>query len=511
MFEVSEIRLAIAAMLALGAVSSSSATENTLDAAFAGAADSFQGLRMDSSLGSQRMMLAAAEGTGGSDSSGVPTLEKPKSTTKDAGEAAISTDWGNASGGSLFGADSPMGATQRASTAGYELSGGVASGHAPAQGAILTSPSRGRPIFTFDNGIFVYPAVTLGFGRNDNLTGTQTNKIGTNFTLLKPELLAEMKHAGDRYTMSYSGNYARYNSSSPDDYDHHEVWAAADNYFTSRIRLGWGVGYIDRTDARGSTNSGATPVPSRWHSPVFRALGIYGAQGAIGRAELETSVMQKRYTNNRTTTEAMDVDTTMVAGRFYYRFMPKTSALVELKNTRANYILGTSTQDGDARTVHLGVTWDATAKTTGTIKMGRTSKNFDNNATFKDGSLATWEASVRWSPLTYSTVDFLAAKTTDESTGVGSFLVNNTNSATWNHKWASYISSRLTAGLTKTEYMNSPTGRKDDTKSYGIGMFHELGYNFRLGVDWTHTDKTSSDPVNDFKRNVTMLSLEGVL
>lgn len=418
----------------------------------------------------------------------------------------------NFSGGlseSVLGGDATGGASQQAVTAGYELGGtGVAGGRMTTQGNILTSPAKGRPI-RFENGIFVYPAALVGLGYNDNVLGTTVNRTSSSLWVLQPGVVTEFKTHGDRYTLSYLGNYGRYASSSADDYNYHEFWMAADNYFTSRTRLGWGVGYLERSDPRGSTNRVSSSEPDRWHAPVVRALGIYGAPGAIGRIELETSWMQKRYENNRAFTETADVDQTMVAGRFYYRFLPRTSALVEVRNTWSTYVATNAFPGDNADTrLYAGLTWEATAKTSGTFKIGRAYKSF-SNAALSESSLSSWEGNVRWSPLTYSTFDLATSRTPTDTTGVGNFLTNTGTSLTWTHKWASYISSRVSAGILKTEYAADP--RKDDTRNYGVGFFTELGYRTRLGLDWGYTNRNSNQDLFDFKRNVVMATLEFVL
>lgn len=428
-------------------------------------------------------------------------------------EPQPSTNWSNSgTGAPLFGNDSSVSAVQQSVTAGYELGGtGIAGGAAPAEGGIMTAAGRGRPI-RFENGVFVYPSVLVGLGYNDNVTGRNTDRISSGVIALRPELVGELKHAGDRYTLSYVGNYAHYDSSSDDDYNHHEFWAAGDNYFTSRARLGWGVGYMEKSDPRGYRADSAaanSSEPDRWHAPVLRALGIYGAPGAIGRVELETSWMQKRYENNRSYTEQADVDLTVVSGRFFYRVMPRTSLVFEARDTWANYVSssGSVGNNTDLR-LYAGVTWDATAKTTGTIKVGRAYKDFSDSSR-ESSALNSWEGSVRWAPLTYSTFDLVTSRTPADSTGVGSFTTTTATSLVWNHKWASYISSRVSAGLVKTIYEANP--REDNTKNYGVGFFTELGYRTRLGLDWANTDRNSNQDTNDFKRNVMMATLEFVL
>lgn len=463
-------------------------------------------IAMGMAFGTQSAMAQEAEGAAkapvGQENKAQQT-DTQQTTTWDLG---ATTPSGNVGG--FFGdANDNTGINARSAMANYQLGAGVGYTGNSTDGNILTAPVRGRA-FRFDNGIFLYPSVSTGYGYNDNVLGTQTDKRGSTIFVVRPELVAELKSRGDRYSLSYQGNYGRYQDSSADNFNYHELWMAGDNYFTNRARLGWGVGYIERSDPRGSNDSTSGSEPNRWHAPVVRLHGIYGAQGSIGRLELSASRMEKRYDNNRTSTIGSDVDLTTVSGSFYYRFMPKTSAVFEVRNTWANYVLGTSTMDNTDSRVYAGLIWEATAKTTGTFKLGRAYKNFDSSAR-EDGSSASWEGTVRWAPLTYSTFDLALTRAPSDSTGQGNFIINNASTLAWTHKWASYISSRVNVGVVKSDYKG--VDRADTTKTYGFGFFHEIGYRARVGIDWTRTDRSSNNNIYDFKRNTTMLTLDLVL
>lgn len=430
-------------------------------------------------------------------------------TTSSAAESAdgVSIFGAGGSSGSGLGGNSAAGIGQQSVTAGYELGGqGVAVGGLPMGGGILTAPGKGMPI-RFENGIFVYPSALIGFGRNNNVLGKTTNKVASNIWVLQPAVVGELKRAGDRYTLSYQGNYGRYTSDTADDYNHHELWLAGDNYFTARARLGWGIGYLEQSDARGATNRAISTSPDRWHAPVVRALGVYGAPGAIGRIELEGSWMQKRYENNRSYTAVADVDVSTASGRFFYRIMPKTSLVFEGRETLSRYQTAISSDNDDLR-LYTGVTWLATAKTTGTLKFGREFKSFAD-ATHRSSSLPSWESSIQWLPLTYSIFDLKTSKGAMDSNGLGNYVTNTATTLTWNHKWATFISSRVNAGLVKTTYDGN--ARKDDTKNYGLAFYRDIGYNARLGLDWSHTNRNSNDDLYDFERDVLMLTLEVIL
>jgi hypothetical protein len=423
-----------------------------------------------------------------------------------------SSTGGPAQGGglmdSVFGLPNPSSSMGQSSvTPSYELGGIGQARLGTPQAVITTAPTYGLPI-RMDNGIFVYPNVFVGGGTNSNVVGTNVNPVSSNFWTLQPVVVGELKNQGDRYTLRYAGNYTRYDSSSADNYSHHDIQLAGDNYFTSRSRLGWGVGYIAKTDPRGSTDRGLSATPDSWNAPLVRALYIYGIAGAPGRIEAEALHQQKRYDNNRATTFGSDVDLTTVSGRFFYRVMPRTSAVLEVRQTNADYIDSTSTNDNTDRRYLVGLVWDATAKTTGTFKVGQVEKKFSSSA--RQGTTdSTWEGAVRWSPLTYSVWDLILSKAPADSTGFGDYIKNTGTTLMWNHQWASTISSRASVGSVQSDF--AATTRSDNAKNYGLGFFYSVSRSVRAGLEWTGTDRSSNVSIYEFSRSVTMLSLEATL
>lgn len=459
-------------------------------------------------------VLAAADtGVAGE----VPAADQGQKKTSQAPAETTPAEsfFGIGSSSRLFGGSDPSSSlSQQSATAGYELrgSGAGAMGY-PGGANALTGTGRGAAI-AFENGIFVYPSIFAAIGHNDNLlSGPPTASLVSSIVFnVVPGLLAEIKSHGDRYTLSYLGNYSRYESSSIDNYDHHDLFLAGDNTFTSRAHLGWKAGYLKNSDPRGATDRPSLPGagPDLWHASVANAIFSYGAAQATGRVELETNLQDKRYLNNRLYTAGSDADISMLSGRFFYRVMPKTSLLFEVRNTRYDYTEDILLNSNTERRYYVGVTWLATAATTGTFKLGRLTTNF-TDPNHADYSGASWEGGIRWTPLTYSTVDVTTSKSTADTTsaGTGSYILNTSTNVMWNHQWASYIASRVSAGMLTSDYVGG--NRKDDTKTYGFGFFHDLNHRLRAGVDWTLTDRSSSQSVYDFKRNVVMFSIEGTL
>lgn len=437
---------------------------------------------------------AAASGTAASTAADTPTVT-PSSNNSSYGFM-----------GGMFSAPGTTGGlNQLSSTPSYELTG-IGRRSDAAEASILTVPGNGVPV-RFENGVFVYLSALAGLGHNSNVTGVNSGVIASNLYSLQPDVVAELKNRGDRYTLHYSGNYTHYFSSGDDDFKHHFLNAAGDNYFSSRSRLGWDVGYIDKTDPRGSTSVASANTPNRWTAPTARAIYTYGAKEAQGRVEVEGNYISKKYQNNLASTAVLNNDQAGVSGRFFYRVMPRTSLIFELRQTHTSYANNPGFTNNDTRGL-VGVTWDATAKTSGTFKIGSAQKKF-SDSTIGKATGVTWEGSVRWSPLTYSTFDLITNRAVADSTGSGNYLLNTGNSIAWNHQWRSNLSSRATLGTLKTDF--SGVGRIDNTDNAGIGVFYDVGRNWRAGAEWAYTKRKSNQAAFEYSRNTTFFSLQGTL
>lgn len=399
--------------------------------------------------------------------------------------------------------------SQQAATTQYELSGTTISGAAKPMNVILTAPlAQDAAPFKTESGVYLYPTAFAGVGYNDNLLASNINPIGSSFISLAPQLLAEFKHKGDRYTALASVNATRYSNSSDDNFVNSNVEVAGDNYFSSRARAGWSIGRTDGIDPRGSNERALSAKPDHWHTTNLNGRLIYGAPEAAGRVELDLGHQDKAYDNNRATTAVADLTLNSVAGRVFYRLGSRTLALAEIRNAQANYASSLSTDSNTERRYYAGLTWEATAATTGIVKVGHMTKDFDLAG--KPGYAgASWEAAVRWLPVTYSAFDLTAARSTADSSGFGSYALNTSIDLVWNHKWTQSLSSRVAVGVLNTEF--GGTNRTDTANNFALSVDYAVLRWLKTGVNFAHTNNTSNDANAAYKRNVTMLTLNASL
>lgn len=381
---------------------------------------------------------------------------------------------------------------------------GIVQNSAEATRSMYTAPVSGLPIRVTD-GLFVYAAAQVGVGSNSNVRSSETNARSSSSTVLRPNVVAEVKNSGNRYTVAYNGNFTSFRDDSNFDFKHHDLTLAGDTYFTARSRLALALGTTNTTDDPSLTTNTQSSTVDRWTGRNLRGLYAYGADGAKGRLELEGSSSTKRYQNNLANTAGANLDATAVSGRFYWRVMPNTYATAELRNIDNDFINAKTNNNTDTRTL-VGVTWDITQITSGSFKVGQQKKSFD---TRPDSSTGTYEAQLNWAPRTYSTFTVNARRADEDAVGVGSTVANTLVGVDWNHAWGQSLQSTVSVSSTDANYRNS--GRQDDTLSTTLGLKYDLSSNVGVALELNRTKRDSNTAGFNFKRNTAFVGLQVAL
>lgn len=373
--------------------------------------------------------------------------------------------------------------------------------------------SDGSPLKV--GGVMVYPSLGLRMGYDDNVTLAARDEIGSSFTSIRPGLAAEYADGGDRYALSYLGDFVRYQDSPEDDADNHTLRLEGSNVFTARNALNWQVTITDGFDSRGSTDryDELDTVPAEPdHYRLNRAGGTYayGAEGAMGRVELDAFVSNKRYLNNRDTTRTADVDQREVALRFFYRLMPKTSLVLEAGNTESDYTASGTGLDSSERRYMLGANWSATAATTGRLRFGQHTRDYKGDRDDYKG--LGWEAEIDWKPRSYSTFTFSTGRrTSDPAASLTStnFVLSTSYGLSWRHEWSGQLHTRARYEHDRAEYdKRAGRGRTDGIDTWTVGVYYDFRRWMSTGLEHTHKRRDSNDPRYDYVQRETNVVLD---
>lgn len=353
-------------------------------------------------------------------------------------------------------------------------------------------------------GVAVYPGLALVEKSDSNIYRAAVRKSSW-ITVLSPSVLLQIDKAASTFSLAYNADIGRYSKSSSDNYVDHNFLGSAEVGMTTRTTL-----ILKPAYSIGHDDNGANPgvaiqtTPNKWHSGGLSGTFFYGAEEAKGRIALDAGYTDRQYQNNRALTLAYDKTLRDVGGTFYYSVAPKTSLLIQAKDTRIAYKNVNSSLNGNERRYLVGATWEATAQTSGTVKFGQLRKKFDRVHPAFSG--ASWEADVLWSPLEYARVNLLASRQSSESTLAGSsfVLVSNTGA-----DLAYDLNDRVTVHANGFQVKEDFRGsaRADSTNNYGLKAEYNLRSWLVAAAEYTDSKKTSSVAGNDYKRNILMLSI----
>ena len=351
-----------------------------------------------------------------------------------------------------------------------------------------------------DTPVFFTPWLGFGVGYDDNLFLTNRNERSSYLYVVSPGFKLDARSPNSVLQLSHQHQIGRYTGSHEDDYVDHVTRAQADIAFSGRAFGRLGLDFVKGHDPRGSTDRPFSTRPDEYKVYSPNVTFAFGAPGAQGRAEVYYLYAQKRYENNRATTILSDRDTQEYGAALYVRVAPKTYVLGEVRQTDIDYRV-VSPFSGEERRYYAGVSWEATAATSGTLKIGRLRRSFDFGS--PSVTATSWEGNIAWAPRTYSRFDLFTYRQTNESTGLGKFILTEVVGVNWNHDWNSYLMTGVTARYQKDEYQGF--NRTDDTKSLGL----RVGYKFRrwltLGAEYTYATRDSNLSF-DYDKNFYLLT-----
>lgn len=378
-----------------------------------------------------------------------------------------------------------------------------------------TSPIRPSYSYPVDKGggaasiglgespVFATPYIGIAAGRDDNLFLTHDNPKTSPLYVVSPGLRLDARGPGLVLQSRLQAQAARYTDSRDDDYQDYYAYNQADFALNAHNYLRVGFDYLRLHDPRGSTDRTVQAHPDKYRLISPNATYALGAPGAPGRVELYWTDGYKQYTNNRSTTFLSDRDTRDLGGAFYWRVAPKTYAVLDLRDTNIKYRSPASPFNSEEKRVLVGVTWDITAITSGTFKVGRLKKDFESSQ-FEDFSGTSWEGTLSWAPRTYSKFDFYTARTANEATGLGEFILSDIYGVSWDHAWTSYWNTNVNLRHQRDAYQGFD--RTDNWTSVGL----KVGYKFRrwltLGAEYTHTNRNSNINAFEYDKNLYLLT-----
>ena len=390
----------------------------------------------------------------------------------------------------------------------------VASSLALGTGASLFAQTVPEPLPVPEPGVYtsgpfsLEPLLDTELSYDDNIFDSETDETDSWITRVRPELIGRLEYEGQKYSLSYKGDYGYYAQSGDDDYDDHNFFAGADLNLNYRNFVTLGAAYrMDHEDRGTGITEGINPAtfpqfdePVRYDLTDLNAEYAYGAPGQTGRIVLAAGYRDRQYQNFRDQTRYQDRERPQASATFYYRVMPATSLLFQVRADKVQYDdtrPGTASLDSDTQYYLTGATWDITELTSGTVKLGWVDREYDDGSR-GNFSEFDWEVDLRWSPLSYSHVDLVTAREPREAYGNADFIDTKIYTASWSHGWTDDLESRLELSYLDENFVGED--RDEETYEYDLSLQYQWRNWLAFYLGANYSDRNSNIDALEFQR-----------
>lgn len=242
----------------------------------------------------------------------------------------------------------------------------------------------------------------------------------------------------------------------------------------------------------------------------------------VWKTELSYENIYHRYADQPWHHESSHQDNGFGATLFF-RFLPKTSFLVEYHVVDTNYAyLSHDIRDNRAHTVYGGLYWDPTAKLSGALKGGYTWKRFRKREVAEENNANTWSIA---SDLLWRATDRTQLKLTAEREYRDYLLEPNlyyritTGTLTFNQKILTKLTFIAHGYVERDEFgrktfnpdRDRDMRRRDTLWGAGAGLLYQIQEWLSAELDYTYRDRNSNFNFYDYKDNLVILTVKFML
>jgi len=343
----------------------------------------------------------------------------------------------------------------------------------------------------------LYPYFALDGVYRSNIFLTPNDKKSDFIVALTPGLRAELPIAGrHRLSVGYLGTgfiYTRYSEQTH--YDQNINVDLALN-FAGGTSLRLGNTFRSATE---EVNSEFARRRNYWRTTPYLAINHAFAD----RWKLQGNYQFDTLFFAKSADEINDYTQHTAGVTLFYRFLPKTAALVEYIFTYREYP-SFHVDNSSSHSPLVGLTWDPTAKLSGTVKFGYTFKQYDTHVTGRNNSPENWimSAQLLYRYSRYTNLSLTAQQSFQEDADFANSPYRNTGVwVTLSHDWHKFrVYSYATFFFLNNDYLNASLDggtvqffrRHDNLIGVFTGLSRPLTRWLRARIDYNYSNRSSN-------------------
>jgi len=356
-----------------------------------------------------------------------------------------------------------------------------------------------------------YPDIGIMVNFDDNIRREENNEDEDWYTRINPKLNWVAMFGRHRLDVNAELDIWEYAKENDENAFDRYLLSELELDVSSTLDVNLAAGYSYSHTIRGQDPNAATKDPNEWESWGASGEVIYGRRTNKMQAALLLDHQQIDFLNNGL--EGRDHDQNMIKGSLFYNLGPKTQLVAEVIRTDFDYerVYAPILPAGDAKldstdmAYRVGINWEATAKTSGEFRIGRSEKDMDDSR-LTDFSGLTTDLNLVWKPKSYSTVDILLSRSTQETKQSStSHVVKNQFTVEWKHDLTALARLEASGTLENDKWSEI---REDDLFDARLGLRYKLRRWMDVVVSYAFQTRDSNIVGLDYDSNSLMFMLE---
>lgn len=349
----------------------------------------------------------------------------------------------------------------------------------------------------------VHPSIKIEEQYDDNIFLDPGNEKDDFITTVTPGLGLELPFSDNIFKLDYKASIVTFA-------DYHSSQDSINHYLNGKLELNFrdfGLTFEDKfEDKFARPDTELTPRIS-----IEKNTAKANAAVELNRLGFELGYSNILYNYKSSGYENEDRDENVFTLIGSYRFLPKTSVLLEFDYGKVDYDTEVNS-DADYYQAMLGLRGKLTAKSVAEIKVGYQNRDYEKSGESDFDSVVTAASIVEeFTPFDTLRLDFLR-NPYESQYKVNNYYTLSSVSAAYTHKFTKKFSGNLSTSYQLNDYPRQTTEgsetkkRNDDFWSLGGGIDYEIQRWLSCGLKYEYKQRESNFDTFDYKNNLVTLT-----
>ncbi len=348
----------------------------------------------------------------------------------------------------------------------------------------------------------IHPFLQVSESFSDNIFSAPSGTIRDSIMTYTPGLKLHYEFGRHQADAEYSSVVSRYRTYKFENTTDHNANGSVDLKLGSFIGLKFSDAFTKGHEGRGYSSTGFIEKFKNNNALVSATYQL------ADRSKVQFDFGKSVW--DFVTSTFRDRDETLLSGYLYYRFLPKTSAFIEVDHNAVVFADPRLDLNNTTISTYTGLRWDITEKSKGSIKAGVAKKDFKSPFE-KDYDSWTGAIDLHHAFSDYTNLTLLGQRAAYETTIQGaSYVVVTGAYGELSHRFLRKLEATVRTSYATNDFSNPVPPdmiiRTDRTGLNSGGIKYLMRDWLAFGVDYTSRVRHSNIPAANYREHVTMIS-----